>query len=70
MNKYNHGFKQNWLDVFGYSKIGWFLPFRWESARPLGDGMIWPLPAGQTASTALSTSSSNVELWYIFSLKY
>lgn len=42
-NKYNISLLKNWEQVFGRSRLFWFLPFLHEKAFPDGDGLNWPV---------------------------
>lgn len=37
------GYYHNFIQIFGKNPIGWFLPFHLRFARPVGDGVVWPM---------------------------
>lgn len=39
--RYNIGFYNNWIQVFGSSKLHWFLPIVCKAGAPDGDGLTW-----------------------------
>ncbi|CAD8201198.1 unnamed protein product [Paramecium octaurelia] len=41
-NQYDLKPYYNWVQVFGMSKLSWFLPIQMEGGRPVGDGILWP----------------------------
>ena len=42
-NKYNINYMENWEQVFGKSRLYWFLPVINEKTYPKGDGLTWPV---------------------------
>jgi len=39
---YDMGVYYNFIQIFGRSKLFWFLPFDSKSGQPVGDGVVWP----------------------------
>ena len=40
-HKYDIGFLNNFMQIFGENKLFWFLPINFPSGYPIGDGLSW-----------------------------
>ncbi len=41
--KFCISYYENWIQVYGASKLFWFIPLDIDEAKPVGDGLNWPV---------------------------